>query len=104
MVNTGDQTGLADDSVDLAFVAATYHHFEHPRSMLASIYRALRPGGALIVIDFRKIPGYSSPWVVNHVRAGRETVIREIQSAGFELQGERDLLRRNYFLRFTKPG
>lgn len=103
VVNAPDQVGLADGSVDIAFVAASYHHFEHPRAMLASIYRALRPGGALLVIDFRRIPGYSSPWVIDHVRANQETVVHEIEVAGFEFQGARDLLPRNYFLHFTRP-
>ena len=55
-----------------------------------------------MVIDFRRIPGVSSPWVMNHVRAGKETSVREIEQAGFELIEERAILRTNYFLRFRK--
>ena len=93
---------LPPASVDLAFVCDTYHHFEYPQKMLASIHRALRPGGSMIVIDFRRIPGFSSPWVMQHVRAKKETVVAEIQAAGFQLTGEENLLRGNYFLRFAK--
>jgi predicted methyltransferase len=104
VVNTQNDTRLAPNSVDLAFVCDTYHHFEQPRAMLASIHRALKPGGALVVIDFERIPGKSSNWVLSHVRAGKEQTIREIEAAGFRLAADEKLLKENFFLRFTKPG
>lgn len=104
IVNSPHETRLPPASIDLAFVSDTYHHFEYPQDMLASIRQALRPGGRLIVIDFRRHPEVNSPWVMGHVRAGRETVIREIGAAGFRFVGERPLLRSNYFLVFDKPG
>jgi len=97
-------TLLAPDSVDMAFVCDTYHHFEYPQTMLTSIRRALRPGGELIIIDFRKQPRISSSWVMSHVRTNKEMVIKEIEQAGFKLQSESDMLKTNYFLRFVKTG
>jgi predicted methyltransferase len=70
--------------------------------MLAAIHRALRSNGRLIVIDFRRLPGSSSQWVMQHVRAGRETVIEEIQAAGFRFVADRPVLSSNYFLEFEK--
>jgi predicted methyltransferase len=71
--------------------------------MLASIHRALRSGGVLVVIDYERIPGVSSSWILGHVRAGKETVIGEIEAAGFRLVEERKgLLSENYFLRFRR--
>lgn len=100
-----DQTGarLPKASIDLAFLADTYHHFEQPQAMLRSIRGALRPGGRLVVIDFRREPGRSSAWVMGHVRADQATVVEEIQAAGFKLMREEDLLRENYFLVFSRP-
>jgi predicted methyltransferase len=95
---------LPAHSIDLAFVCDTYHHFEYPHSTLASIHRALRPGGELVLIDFKRVPGESSQWVMDHVRAGQDIVTAEIISAGFELVGESAFLRDNYFLRFRKRG
>lgn len=94
---------LPPAAVDVAFVCDTYHHFEYPQSMLASIHRSLRSGGMLVVIDYQRIPGVSSSWTLGHVRAGKETVIGEIEAAGFKLIEERrGLLKDNYFLRFRR--
>ena len=102
VVNSAKDTRLEPASIDLAFVCDTYHHFEYPRSMLQSIHQALRPGGSLVIIDFRKIRGFSSNWVMSHTRADRETVIREVESEGFELTQDLGLLRTNFYLRFKR--
>jgi predicted methyltransferase len=96
---------LAPGSVDLAFVCDTYHHFEFPEPTLASLKQALRPGGALVVIDFERIPGTTSDWIVEHVRAGKAEVTREIEAAGFALEREIRIegLTDNYVLRFRRP-
>jgi ubiquinone/menaquinone biosynthesis C-methylase UbiE len=97
-------TELPANSVDLVFVCDTYHHFEFPQRTLASIHKALKPSGRLIVIDFHRIPGKSREWTLNHVRAGQEVFTREIVEAGFQLEGEeKELgLKENYFLRFKR--
>jgi len=102
IVNSQKDTNLKAGSIDLAFVCDTYHHFEYPRTMLRSIHDALRRGGSLIVIDFRKMKGVSSAWEMTHTRANKETVIREIESEGFTLTEDRDFLRANFYLRFTR--
>ena len=101
-VNSPDALGLSPQSLDLVFTADTYHHFEHPAKMLTSIHQSLRPGGRLVVIDFHRQPGQSSRWVLEHVRAGREQVIEEIEAAGFRLVAEPRVLAQNYFLIFSK--
>ena len=102
VVNDQHGVRLSPDSVDLVFTSDTYHHFEYPRSMLRSIHEALRPGGELVVIDFKRIPGVSNPWVLRHVRAGEAEVAAEIQAAGFELVERLDFMQTQYFLRFRK--
>ena len=102
IVNTAKEARLDPASIDLAFVCDTYHHFEYPRSMLRSIHQALRPGGSLVIIDFRKVRGFSSNWVMSHTRADRDTVINEVESEGFKLAEDLDFLKTNYYLRFTR--
>jgi ubiquinone/menaquinone biosynthesis C-methylase UbiE len=102
---TDDSSRLPSDSVDLVFICDTYHHFEYPRSTLQTIFEALRSGGEMVLVEFKRIPGESPEWVMNHVRAGKETFLEEILDAGFLLIREHDapFLPRNYILRFRKP-
>jgi ubiquinone/menaquinone biosynthesis C-methylase UbiE len=102
IVNTSIDTGLPANSIDLAFITDTYHHFEFPQQMLASIDRALRSEGRVIIIDFRRDPAISSNWVMGHVRGNKAQVIDEVQAAGFRLVDDKALLRTNYFLEFVK--
>ncbi len=102
IVNSQKDAALPPDSIDLAFLVDTYHHFEYPASMLSSIHRSLRPDARLIVIDFRRDPRHSSKWVMGHVRAGKSAVIDEITKAGFRLIDDKALLRTNYYLVFTR--
>lgn len=92
-------------SVDVVFLCDVYHHFEYPQTVLASILRALRPGGQLVLLDFERIPGTTRRWILDHVRAGRETVMEEIAAAGFTLTETLAVegLTENYMLRFTAP-
>jgi SAM-dependent methyltransferase len=96
---------LRPESVDLVLVCDTYHHFEYPHETLGSLHRALRPGGALVVVDFEREPGVSREWILDHVRAGKLTFVREIESAGFQLDREIEGLglKDNYVLLFRRP-
>jgi SAM-dependent methyltransferase len=103
LLATEDATGLPPNSVDVAFICDTYHHFEFPLKTMASIRRALKPDGRVIVIDFHRIPGKSSDWIMNHVRAGQEVFEAEIIQSGFtKIHEEPKLLDENYFVVFQK--
>jgi predicted methyltransferase len=104
IVNTPVDIGLPADSIDLAFITDTYHHFEYPQQTLASIHQALRSEGRVIIIDFRRDPRISTKWVMGHVRSNKVQVIQELQAAGFRLVDDKPLMRTNYFLEFIKSG
>jgi len=102
VVGTETGIGLPPASIDLAFLVDVYHHFEHPKEMLASIQRALRPNGQLFLVDYRREEGRSPAWLLEHVRAGEEVVVREIEAAGFTLVFRDESLRDSYALRFRR--
>ena len=98
-----DSANLPPASIDLAYICDAYHHFEYPHKTMRSIHGALKPGGEVILIDFQRIPGVSSDFVMGHVRAGQEVFTKEIVEAGFEQVEERKgLLKESYFVRFRK--
>ncbi len=94
---------LPEDSIDLAFICDVYHHFEYPQATLASLHKALKPGGELILIDFKRIKGESSDFVMGHVRAGQEVFEAEVAAAGFEKFAEvKGILKENYIVKFRR--
>lgn len=99
-----DSIDLPEAFIDRAFLCDTYHHLEYPQRTMASVHRALRPGGEVVVVDFKRIPGLSSAWILDHVRAGTDEVIAEIESFGFSLVEEVAVpgLEENYVLRFRR--
>jgi len=96
-------TGLAPASLDLAFMCDTYHHIEHPEAYMRSLFRTLRPGATLVLVDMKRSKGESSSAVLRHVRANKATVIAEVEQAGFVFESETDLLEKNYYLHFRRP-
>ncbi len=101
-INNQKEIGLAKNSIDLAFICNTYHHFEYPLTTLKSIYQALLAGGELVIIDYKRDPKISSSWVMGHVRTHKENVIKEVESIGFKLIDDKKMLKQNYFLSFRK--
>ena len=98
-----DSAELPAASVDVVYICDTYHHFEFPQRTMASIHKALKPGGRVVVIDFRRVKGESSDWVMSHVRAGQDVVEKEIEEVGFKKTHEsKDLLKENYLVVFEK--
>jgi len=99
-----DSTELPPNSIDTAFICDTYHHFEYPHKTMTSLYEAMKPGGRVLLIDFRRVDGVSSEWTMGHVRAGQEVFEAEIEKTGFKKVKEHaDLLKENYFVVFEKP-
>ena len=99
-----DSVALPPASLHMAFICDTYHHFEFPAPTMNSIYRAVKPGGTLVVIDFHRIPGKSREWLLDHVRAGQDVFRSEIERSGFQFVEEVNVegLEENYFMIFRK--
>ncbi|MCU0978071.1 MAG: methyltransferase domain-containing protein [Pirellulaceae bacterium] len=82
-----DSPALPPASVDLVYMRLVYHHFSKPREMLREIWRALKPGGHLVIVD--RLPGTLRDWVPREQRAGKHfwlaetTVVREAREEGF---------------------
>lgn len=97
-----DNPGLAEKSADLVFICDTWHHiFERP-AYLKRIARILRPGGRLVIVDFKKEPTPEGPPM--RMRLSQGEVAHEITSSGYVLSGNFDFLPYQYFLIFEVKG
>ncbi len=87
MLGSSASPCLPPDSVDLVYMNHVYHHFAKPREMLRGIWRSLKPGGYLVVVDQRR--GTLRDWVPRYEREKRHywiaetTVVREAREEGF---------------------
>jgi len=57
---TAEELPLEVDSVDLVVTQSSFHEWENPRKALSEIYRALKPGGSLVLKDYNR--AWLSPW------------------------------------------
>ena len=96
---------LPGDSIDVVFIADTYHYFDDREAVMRSVYRALKPGGSLVLVEFDIEPGEERPDYKSHVRFGKAAVISELEFVGFKFAQETavDGLTENYFVRLVKP-
>ncbi|MFP6873096.1 MAG: methyltransferase domain-containing protein [Verrucomicrobiales bacterium] len=91
---------LPEKSIDLALMADVYHEFSHPEEMLASIRRALKPGGQIVLLEFRtedlKVP------IKPEHKMSKAQVVREMTVNGFRLSRSYDKLPWQHLLFFTE--
>ena len=101
-----DSTNLPPESVDLVFSAMSTITWKS-RTDARLDPAGTEPGGRLVVIDFDRVEGKSTAFVLKHVRASQEVFRKEIQSAGFVMlprQGNAPRLDESFYLAFQKPG
>ena len=104
------QTNLPEACCEAVFSRFVYHHLTEAAAVNADVFRAIRPDGRLVIIDFE--PGGILNWVGRPETAHRHgghgtpkgTVVREITAAGFELmRGPEQWRGRTYALLFRRP-
>lgn len=93
--------GLAPDSIDLAFMVDAYHEFARPREVMLALREALRPGGKVVLIEYRA-EDPSVPIIPVHKMTAAQ-VQREMAALDFEFVGNPDFLPQQHFLIFAKP-
>lgn len=97
---SADNPRLPAGAVDVVLIVDTVHHLDDRINYLHRLRRILKPGGRVVVIDFKKesIPVGPPP---EH-KLTREQIVEEFASAGYRLVSEPAILPYQYFLVF-KP-
>lgn len=95
---------LPPSSVDVVFIADTYHYFSDRAGIMATVREALAPGGRLIILDYTLDETHKDDPSRAHVRFGKAGMISEVTSFGFTLVDEPEVpgLKEIYMLVFEK--
>lgn len=102
------ETNLPENSCDSIFMRLVYHHLTKPVEIDASLFRSLKAGGLLAVIDEEPSQGSTRVEGVPENRGGhgvpQKILIQEITSAGFQVVKAEDAWPdKNYCVVFRKP-
>lgn len=96
VLGTIDDPKLPDNSIDLAIMVDVYHEFSHPYEMIQAMVKALKPGGRIVWIEYRK----EDPLVpIKELhKMSREQVDKEARFSGLVLDTSYDGLPRQHVL------
>lgn len=100
-LGTIEDVKLPPSSLDAALMVDAYHEFSHPAEMLASLYRALKPGGQIFLLEFR---GEDPRVPIKPLHKMTEAQARlEFEGAGFKFIENRKPLPWQHFMVFQRP-
>jgi precorrin-6B methylase 2 len=97
-----ESPNLAINSIDLAFIVDAYHEFSHPFEMGQGLFDALKPGGQLVLVEYRGEDA-SVPIKRLHKMTAQQAG-KEMRALGFTGPDVLDVLPQQHILIFTKPG
>ena len=92
--------GLPQAGVDLIFIVDAYHEFSQPRAMGEAFGAALKPGGILVLIEYRA----EDPTVpIKRLHKMSQAQVKlEMASVGLTWQRTEDFLPQQHFMVFEK--
>jgi predicted methyltransferase len=78
-----------------------YHEFAYPREMMTGIVRGLKPGGRVVLLEYR---GENPLVPIKRLhKMTQRQVKRELQAVGLEWQETKDILPEQHLMIFRKP-
>ena len=92
---------LENNLADCVLIVDAYHEFSHPMEMGEAIYNTLKPGGKLVLIEYRmEDPGI--PIKKLH-KMSEKQAIKELSATGLEWVKTSEALPQQHFIVFRKP-
>lgn len=98
---TATDTKLPEGKVDLVLMVDVYHECVDPESTLQGVLKALKPGGRLVLVEFRG-EDPEVPIKPEHKMTFAQ-VKRELEPQGFKFKEKFDFLPWQHIIVFEKP-
>jgi precorrin-6B methylase 2/mono/diheme cytochrome c family protein len=99
VLGTEGDPKLPPQSLDMVFIAHSYHEFAQPEAMMERIRRSLKPGGRLVIVEYKK-ENRAAPASTLH-RMSFDEIRDEVEQTGFDLDRILDFLPVQHGLIFT---
>ena len=96
-----DDPRLPEQSLDLVLMVDVYHELSSPQVTLAHLKRALKPGGRLVLLEYRA-EDPNVPILPEH-KMTKAQVKLEVEHEGFRQLRVYDDLPRQHLIVFTRP-
>jgi ubiquinone/menaquinone biosynthesis C-methylase UbiE len=100
VLGTQDDPKLPADTIDLVIMVDVYHELSQPQVMLRHIRDSLKPGGRLVLLEYRK-EDPDIPIRPEHKMSVADAKL-EVEAEGFKLTKTNEDLPRQHILIFTK--
>jgi ubiquinone/menaquinone biosynthesis C-methylase UbiE len=101
VLSTEKAVSLPANSVDLMLLVDVYHEFSFPYEMALSMLEALKPGGKLVLVEFRA-EDPNVPIKTIH-KMSQQQAVKEFKAAGFTFEKNTSNLPWQHCLIFRKP-
>ena len=100
VLSTEKNVALPENSVDIILLVDVYHEFSFPYEMALSMRSALKPGGKLVLVEFRT----EDPTVPikNIHKMSEKQSVKELKAAGFIFEQNISTLPWQHCMVFTK--
>ena len=100
VLSTEKKVSLPANSVDLMLLVDVYHEFSFPYEMAISMLEALKPGGKLVLVEFRA-EDPNVPIKTIH-KMSQQQAVKEFKAAGFTFEKNSSNLPWQHCLIFRK--
>ena len=100
VLSTEQKVSLPENTVDIMLLVDVYHEFSYPYEMALSMRSALKPGGKLVLVEFRS-EDQTVPIKTIH-KMSEAQAIKELRAAGFTFDKNIDNLPWQHCMVFIK--
>jgi len=98
-----DKLELPKESLDFVFMRNVTHHISDRVSYFKNLKKFLKPSGKVVIIEYKKGKPFTFRGMFGHY-VSKETIVQEMEEAGYVLEKEFDFLPEQHFTVYLKEG
>jgi ubiquinone/menaquinone biosynthesis C-methylase UbiE len=100
ILSTVEDPKLPEGKVDVALMVDAYHEFDHPREMMDGIAKGLKPGGRVILVEYRAED--PNVLIYPHHKMTIDQAKKEMAAVGLKFVESKEDLPQQHFMVFKK--